>query len=77
MRDDEFCDLFRRMDLRLERLDTKVENLEKGFADLRGEMRTHLLAIDARLDKVGNWVVSFWDATLAMLITAAFALTKW
>jgi anti-sigma-K factor RskA len=78
MQDEEFRDLFHRMELRLERLDTKVENLEKGFADLRSEMRTRFSSIDTRLDgKAGNWLASLWGATLAMLIAAAFALTKW
>jgi hypothetical protein len=77
MTDDETRDLFHRMELRLERLDTKVDNLEKSVADLRSEMRTRFLNIDTRLDgKAGNWVVSLWGATLAMLIGAAFALVK-
>jgi hypothetical protein len=78
MQDDEIRELFHRFELRLERLDTKMDNLEKSFADLRSEMRGRMNALETRLDnKAGNWVVSFWGTTLAMLIAAAFAPTKW
>lgn len=78
MQDEEIRDLFHRFELRLERLDTKMDNLEKSFADLRSELRTRIGTLEQRLDnKAGNWVVSFWGATLAMLIGTAFALTKW
>jgi uncharacterized protein YlxW (UPF0749 family) len=78
MQDDELRELFHRMELRLERLDTKVDNLEKTVADVRSEMRARFEGIENRLNsKAGNWVVTFWGSTLAILIGAAFALTKW
>jgi hypothetical protein len=78
MQDEEFRALFHRLDLRLERVDTKVENLEKTVADVRAEFRTRFEGIDHRLNtKAGNWVVTFWGSTLAILIGAAFALTRW
>jgi hypothetical protein len=78
MQDDEIRELFHRMELRLERLDTKVDSLEKTVADVRTELRTRFEGIESRLNsKAGNWVVTFWGSTLAILIGAAFALTKW
>jgi hypothetical protein len=78
MTDDEMRELFHRMDLRLERLDTKVDNLEKTVADVRSEFRSRFEGIENRLNsKAGNWVVTFWGSTLAILIGAAFTLTKW
>jgi hypothetical protein len=75
MTDDEFRDTFHRFELRLERLDTKMDNLEKSFADLRTEFRTRIGDLEKRLDgKAGNWVVSLWGATLAVLIAL---LTLW
>jgi hypothetical protein len=67
-------ELFHRMDLRLARLDTKLEGLEEGQADIRSDIRV----IQNRLDeKASQTVVSLWGATLAMLTGAAFALTAW
>jgi hypothetical protein len=78
MQDDEIRELFHRMELRLERLDTKVDSLEKTVADVCTELRTRFEGIESRLNsKAGNWVVTFWGSTLAILIGAAFALTKW
>jgi hypothetical protein len=78
MQDDEIRDLFHRMELRLEQLDTKMDNIEKRVASMESRFESRFNSIDARLDgKAGNWVVSLWGATLAMLIAAAFALTKW
>jgi hypothetical protein len=78
MQDDEIRELFHRMDLRLERLDTKMDGLEKRLASMESRFEVCFAAIETRLDgKAGNWVVSLWGATLAMLIGAAFALTKW
>jgi hypothetical protein len=85
MQDDEIRELFHRMELRFEhldgrmdRLDTRIDNLEKAVADVRAEFRGRFEVIENRLNsKAGNWVVTFWGATLAMLIGPAFALTKW
>ena len=75
MTDDEFRETFHRFELRLERLDTKMDSLEKSFADFRSELRTRIGDLEKRLDgKAGNWVVSLWGATLAVLIAL---LTLW
>jgi formyltetrahydrofolate hydrolase len=75
MIDEETRDFFHRVELRLERLDTKMDSLEKSFADLRSELRTRIGDLEKRLDgKAGNWVVSLWGATLAVLIPL---LTLW
>jgi hypothetical protein len=61
-----------------QRLDAKGDNVEKAIADVRSELRTRFEGIENRLNsKAGNWVVTFWGSTLAILIGAAFALTKW
>jgi hypothetical protein len=85
MIDDETRELFHRMDVRLERLDTKIDNLGKTVADVRSELRTRFEGLENRLNsEAGNWVVTFWGKIrasgsnpLAILIGAAFALTKW
>ena len=85
MQDGEFRELFHRMELRLERVDVKVDSLEKGVADLRTDMRERFSSIEARLTSIDNRIdnkaskltVSLWGSTLALLIAAAFALTKW
>jgi hypothetical protein len=78
MTDDETRELFHRVELRLERLDTKLDAQEKRLASLESRMESRFNSVDSRLDgKAGNGVVSLWGATLAMLIAAAFALTKW
>jgi hypothetical protein len=85
MQDDEIRELFHRIELRFERLDgrmdrldTRIDNLEKAVAAVRSEFRARFEGIENRLNsKAGNWVVTFWGSTLAILIGAAFALTKW
>ena len=85
MQDEEIRELFHRIESRFERLDgrmdrfdTRIDNLEKAVADTRTEFRTRFEGIENRLNtKAGNWVVTFWGSTLAILIGAAFALTKW
>jgi hypothetical protein len=75
MTDEELRELVHRVELRLERLDTRFDGLEKSLADLRTEMRTKLEGLETRVNtKAGNWVVSLWGATLAILITL---LTLW
>jgi len=69
MTDEELRELVHRVELRLERLDTRFDGLEKSLADLRTEMRTKLEGLETRVNtKAGNWVVSLWGATLAVLI---------
>jgi chaperonin cofactor prefoldin len=75
MTDDELRETFHRMELRLERLDTKMDTLEKSVADVRGDMRAMREGLETRQNsKAGNWVVSLWGATLAVLIAL---LTLW
>jgi hypothetical protein len=69
MTDEELHDTFHRLELRLERLDTKMDHLEKSLTDVRGETRAMREGLETRLNsKAGNWVVSLWGATLAVLI---------
>jgi hypothetical protein len=78
MTDDEHRDLLHGLALRLERLDTKVDNLEKGVADLRGEMRTKLEGLENRLNtKASNVVVSLWGATLAIVLGGLNVLLRY
>jgi hypothetical protein len=75
MTDDDLRDMFHRFELRLERLDTKLDSIEKSLADSRGEMRAMREGLENRINsKAGNWVVSLWGATLAVLIAL---LTLW
>jgi hypothetical protein len=75
MTDDETRELFHRVELRLERLDTKMDTLEKALADVRAEMRAKFERLETLVNsKAGNWVVSLWGATLAVLIAL---LTLW
>jgi hypothetical protein len=75
MTDEECRDTFHRFELRLERLDTKMDHLEKALADARGDMRAMREGLESRFNsKAGNRVVSLWGATLAVLIAL---LTLW
>jgi hypothetical protein len=50
---------------------------EKHLASLATRIESHFNSVGNHLDgKTGNVVVSLWGAMLAMLITAASALTK-
>jgi hypothetical protein len=85
MQDDELRDLFHRVELRLERIDAKLDAQDKRLTMVEGRLNSlesridgRLAGIDNRIDnKASNITVSLWGATLAMLIGAAFALTKW
>jgi hypothetical protein len=69
MTDDEWRDMFHRLELRLERVDTKLENLEKALVDFRIETRTRFEGLENRLNtKAGNWVVSLWGGSLAVFM---------
>jgi tetrahydromethanopterin S-methyltransferase subunit G len=64
-----------RVELRLERLDAKLDGLEKRLASLEGRLETRFDGLETRVNtKAGNWVVSLWGATLAVLIAL---LTLW
>jgi hypothetical protein len=70
MTDDELRDRFARLELRLERLDTKAEGLEKGLADLRAELRPRLEGLVHRLArKADTWVVTVGMGGLGLLLT--------
>ena len=70
MTDEQWVDHFHRIELRLERLDTKVESLEKGLADVRAEFRPRLEAIENRLArKADTWVVTVGVGGLGLLLT--------
>jgi hypothetical protein len=67
--------MFHRLELRLERLDTEMDHLEKPLAAVQSEMRAMREDLETRLNgKAGHWVVSRWGATLAVLIAL---LTRW
>jgi hypothetical protein len=69
MTDDEWRDMFHRLELRLERVDTKLENLEKALVDFRIETRTRFEGLENRLNtKAGTWVVSLWGGSLAVFM---------
>jgi hypothetical protein len=75
--DEDVRDCFNRLELRLERLDATMSQLEKRLSDGFGQMNARLEGLENRLaHKAGNWVVSLWGATLAILIAGAFALAK-
>ncbi len=70
MTDDELRDRFARLELRLERLDTKVESLAKGLADVRAELRPRLEGLENRLArKADTWVVTVGMGGLGLLLT--------
>jgi hypothetical protein len=70
MTDEELRDQFHRMELRLERLDTKLESLEKGLADVRAELRPRLEGLETRLShKADTWVVTVGMGGLGLLLT--------
>jgi hypothetical protein len=70
MTDDDLRDLFHRFELRLERLDTKMDNLEKGLAALRAELRPRLEGLENRLArKADTWVVTAGMGGLGLLLT--------
>jgi chromosome segregation ATPase len=79
--EDRFSRLDLRLDTRLEGLDTR---LDTRLASIDDRLNTRLMgvegrlsAIEGRLDhKAGNWVVSLWGATLAILIGAATAFIR-
>jgi hypothetical protein len=70
MTDEELRDRFARLELRLERLDTKLESLEKGLADVRAELRPRLEGLETRLaHKADTWVVTVGMGGLGLLLT--------
>jgi hypothetical protein len=75
--DEDVRDCSNRTELRLERLDATISQIEKRLSDGFGQMNARLEGIENRFaHKADNWVVSLWGATLAMLSVGAFALAK-
>jgi hypothetical protein len=76
MTDDELRDTFHRFELRLDRIDLKLDALEKRLTSLEQRFASFEDRQDVRFDwlehrlntKAGNWTVSLWGATLAILI---------
>lgn len=69
MMDEEFRETFHRFELRLERMDTKLDNLEKHLASLESRMDARFEGLETRLNsKAGNWVVSLWGASLGIFM---------
>jgi len=70
MTGEELRDQFHRLELRLERLDTKAENVEKGLADARAEFRSRFDGLEARLQDKADWrVVTLYTALIVGLMT--------
>ena len=56
--------------VRLERLDTRLDGLEKGLADVRAEVRPRLEGLENRLArKADTWVVTAGMGALGVLLT--------
>jgi hypothetical protein len=71
MTDDQLMAQFHRLELRLERLDTKVDQLEKRLSDGFAVVHGRLEGLENRLNtKAGTWAVTLWGATLAILVSA-------
>ena len=70
MTDDQLAEQFHRVELRLERLDTKVDQLEKRLSDGFAVVNTRLEGFENRLArKADTWVVTAGIAGLGILIT--------
>jgi hypothetical protein len=70
MTDDQLVEQFHRVELRLERLDTKVDQLEKRLSDGFAVVNTRLEGFENRLArKADTWVVSAGVGGLALLLT--------
>jgi hypothetical protein len=70
MTDDQLTEQFHRVELRLERLDTKVDQLEKRLSDGFAVGNTRLEGFENRLaHKADTWVVTAGMAGLGLLLT--------
>jgi hypothetical protein len=70
MTDEHLNDRFTRLELRLERLDTTAEGLEKGLADVKSEFRARFEGFETRLArKADTWVVTAGFTLLTVLMT--------
>ena len=74
MTEDEMREGFHRIELRMERFEVRLDALDKRVSDGFAQINTRLEGMENRLNtKAGNWTVSLWGATLA-IIMAAFKL---
>jgi hypothetical protein len=74
---DDANDRLNRIEIRLERLDATLAQIDKRISDGFAVVNTRLEGLKNRLShKAENWVVSLWGATLGILVGAAFALIK-
>jgi hypothetical protein len=70
MTDDELRDRFHRFELRLERLDTKVDQLDKRLSDGFAVVHARLEGLENRLArKADTWVVTVGMGGLGLLLT--------
>jgi hypothetical protein len=70
MTDEQFADQFHRLELRLERLDTKVDQLEKRLSDGFSVVHARFEGIENRLArKADTWVVTVGMGGLGLLLT--------
>ena len=73
-------DQFRQMDQRFEQVDQRFEQVDQRFnrvedqvKDLRGEVNSHLVRIDGRLDSIQR-MIAFGAITLSSSFVAGFVL---
>jgi hypothetical protein len=70
MTDEQIAEQFHRVELRLERLDTKLDQLEKRLSDGVAVINTRLEGFENRLArKADTWVVTAGMGGLGLLLT--------
>jgi hypothetical protein len=70
MNDEQIVEQFHRMDLRLERLDTKLDQIEKRLSDGFGMVNTRLEGFENRLArKADSWMIGAGVGGLGLLLT--------
>ena len=70
MTDEQLMEQFHRIELRLERLDTKVDQLEKRMTDGVAVIHTRLEGFENRLKDKADWrVVSLYTGLILGLMT--------
>jgi hypothetical protein len=70
MTDEQWRDTFQRFELRLERLDTHVDQLDKRLSDGFAVVHARLEGLENRLArKADTWVVTVGIAGLGLLLT--------
>jgi hypothetical protein len=70
MTDEQIAEVFHRVELRLERLDTKLDQIEKRLTDGFSVVNTRLQGFENRLArKADTWVVTTGIGGLGLLLT--------